>query len=101
MDSSGSRLHSDISYPTFVYMETAATFLAANFVYHKNVFRRNQNKFNFGVFLLINAFTSFQVCEMANPSAQRYYAALYNNTAERQHRQELNKKLRVKLLGFA
>ena len=97
----GSRIHKNIEYPKFVYMEMVATFLGANFVYHKNVFRRNNNKFNFGLFLIVNAFTSYQLCEMANPSVLRHYAAAFNNAEETVHRQNLNSKLRLKLLGYA
>ena len=97
---SGQRYHKDIAYPKYVYMEMIATFFAANFVYHKNIFRRNNNKLNFGAFLFINAFTSFNLCEMANPCVSRYYAAAYNNTTENVHRTKLNSMLRVKLLGF-
>ena len=40
---------------------TAVSFFGANYIYHKNVFRANQNKLQFTAFLLVNLFTSTQV----------------------------------------
>ena len=94
-----SRFHDNIEYPSLVYIEMTACFFGANFVYHKNIFRRNQNKLSFAAFLLVNAFTSFHICEATNPSVARYYAALYNNKLEYDHRARLNYILRNKLFG--
>ena len=94
-----SRYHSDVEYPKLVYLEMAACFFAANFVYHKNIFRRNQNKLAFGGFVLINAFTSYALCEAGNPQVAKYYAALYNNKVENDHRARLNYILRTSLWG--
>ncbi len=74
-------------------------FFGANFLFHQNVFRANQNRLQFGGFLLANLFTSYQIAEATNVGATRYYAALYNNTIEFQHRAQLNQKLRLKLFG--
>ena len=93
------RFHDDIAYPKSVYFEMVATFLFGNFVYHKNVFRRNGNKLNFGIFLFVNAFTSYNLCEMLNANVLRYNAAIYNNTVEFEHKVKLNAQLRKTLFG--
>lgn len=96
---SGSRLISGAEYPKIVYLEGLLFFFGTNFLYHQNVFRANQNRLQFAGFLLVNAFTSFQLAEATNVGASRYYAALYNNSQEFQHRALLNQRLRLKLFG--
>lgn len=87
---SGSRIIKGAEYPKIVYLEGLLFFFGANFLYHQNVFRANQNRLQFAAFLAVNAFTSFQLAEATNVGASRYYAALYNNTQEYQHRAQLN-----------
>jgi hypothetical protein len=99
MEESGSRLVKGTEYPKIVYLEGLLFFFGANFFYHQHVFRANQNRLQFAGFLLVNLFTSFQLAEATNISATRYYAALYNNSMEFQHRAQLNQRLRQKLFG--
>jgi hypothetical protein len=79
---SDSRLVRTSEYPKIVYLESLLFFFGANFLYHQHVFRANQGRFQFGAFLLVNLFTSYQLAEATNLSATRYYAAIYNNTLE-------------------
>ena len=94
-----SRLVHTAEYPKIVYLESLLIFFGANFLYHQNVFRANRNRLQFGGFLLANLFTSYQLAEATNIGCTNYYAALYNNTLEFQHRAQLNQKLRLKLVG--
>ena len=94
-----SRLISEPTYPKDVYVESVALFLGANYLYHRNVFRRSNNKWAFSAFLLVNAFTSYNLVEVINPRSLNYYAALYNNDQEYKHRAKLQEKLRLKILG--
>ena len=80
-----SRYHDSISYPKLAYAEMAVMFFGANFVYHRNVFRRNQLKLPFFGFLLINGFTAWSLTEATNPAVAKYYAAAYNNQMESEH----------------
>jgi hypothetical protein len=84
------RLVHTAEYPKIVYLESLLIFFGANFLYHQNVFRQNKNRLQFAGFLLANLFTSYQLAEATNIGATRYYAALYNNTLEYQHRAQLN-----------
>ena len=94
-----SRLVRGIEYPKIVYLEGLLFFFGANFLYHQHVFRANQNRLQFAGFLLVNIFTSYQLAEATNISVTKYYAAIYNNTKEFQHRAMLNQKLRLRLFG--
>ena len=94
-----SRLVHTAEYPKIVYLESLLIFFGANFLYHQNVFRQNKNRLQFAGFLLANLFTSYQLAEATNIGATRYYAALYNNTLEYQHRAQLNQKLRLRLFN--
>ena len=96
-----SRFADGVAYPQTAYAEMAIVWFGANFLYHRNVFRRDLSKMGFGAFLLINAFTSFHVVESFNPAVIRYYAAAYNNTLEYQHRAIKNQVLRKKIFGFS
>jgi len=87
---SSSRIVHGAEYPKIVYLEGLLFFFGANFLYHQNVFRANQNRLQFAAFLLVNAFTSYNLAEATNVGASRYYAALYNNTQEYQHRALIN-----------
>ena len=75
-----SRLVQVPSYPKDVFLESSLLFLACNYLYHQNVFRRTSNKLAFSAFLAVNAFTSFTLVDAINPRAIGYYAALYNNS---------------------
>jgi hypothetical protein len=44
-------------------------------------------------------FTSYQLAETTNIASLRYYAALFNNTKEYQHRALVNQRLRLRLFG--
>ena len=96
-----SRLADSAGYPTTAYAEMAIVFFGANFLYHRNVFRRDLSKLGFGAFLLINAYTSYNLVEALNPSVIRYYAAAYNNTIEYQHRSVKGHFLRTKVFGYS
>ena len=89
-DDDVTRLAGNVHYPTFTYLEMAGVFFAANFGYHMAVFRRRQNKAHFGAFMLVNAFTSYNLCEFASPGVVNYYAAAFNNTVEETHRKQVN-----------
>lgn len=99
MENTESRLVREVEYPKIVYLEGLLFFFGANFLYHHHVFKSNQNKLQFAGFLLVNLFTSYQLAEATNMGAQRYYAALYNNSIEYQHRAQVNQRLRLKLFG--
>lgn len=94
-----SRIVRSVEYPKIVYLEGLLFFFGANYLFHQNVFRSNQNRLQFLGFLLVNAFTSYQLAEATNIGVSRHYAAAYNNTLEYQHRAALNAKLRIKLFG--
>ena len=81
-DESAVRFHDGVVYPNLAYLEMTAMFFAGNFVYHKNIFRRNSCRASFFGFLFINGFTSYCITEATNPNVARYYAAAYNNTLE-------------------
>ena len=94
-----SRIVNNVEYPKMVYLEGLIFFFGANFLYHQHVFRANQNRLQFAGFLLVNLFTSYNLAEATNIGVTRYYAALYNNTMEFQHRAQVNQRLRLKLFG--
>ena len=96
-----SRFSSNTQYPPLAYIEMVGLFLMSNFVYHQNVYRRNNLKLNFLAFMIVNSFTSYNVCEMMNYNVNKYYASQMNNHMESQHRGELNKRLKKKLFGIA
>lgn len=83
--------------PSTVYLEALMFFMGANFLFHQNIFRKAGNSYHFAGFMLINAWTSYQVAEATNYAVIRRYATMYNNTLEMQHRAELNKRLRQRL----
>jgi len=99
MEETNSRLVKGSEYPKIVYLEAALFFFGANFLFHQHVFRANKNKLQFTGFLLANLFTSYQLAEATNIGAMRYYAGIYNNTLEFQHRAQVNQRLRLKLFG--
>ena len=86
MEEENSILVRGVEYPKIFYIEGLLLFFGANFLYHQHVFRANQNRLQFGGFLLVNLFTSYQLAEATNIGATRYYAALYNNSQEFNHR---------------
>ena len=49
--------------------------------------------------MLVNLFTSFQLAEATNFQATRYYAAMFNNQKELEHRAVVQMKLRQRLFG--
>lgn len=85
-----SRFVRNVEYPKIVYLESILLFFGANFLYHQNVFRNNQNRLQFVGFLLVNAFTSFNLAQATNISVAKYNAALYNNSLELRHRALVN-----------
>jgi len=54
---------------------------------------------HFAAFMLVNAFTSYQLAEMMNMGAVRHYAARFQNLREVQHRNNMNEKLRLKIIN--
>ena len=87
---SESRIVRNAVYPKIVYLEALLMFFGANYIYHQQVFRRNNNKYQFLGFILANIFTSYNFAEATNLGVARYYAALYNNTMEIEHRAKLS-----------
>ena len=94
------RMAGNVEYPTFCYVEMAGCFFAANFVYHMSAFRRTRSKTAFSVFMLVNAFTSYNLCEFTSPGVHNYYAAAFNNTEEDSHRKQINSIYRRQILGM-
>lgn len=92
-----SRLVKSLTYPKIVYLEGLIMYFGANYIYHQSIFRYNQNKLQFAGFLLVNLFTSLQLAEATNVGVAKYYAAIYNNTKEFQHRSAMNQRLRERL----
>ena len=99
MDASESRIVELRPYPKMVFAETLVFFFGANFLYHQNVFRRTANRPGFALFMLVNAFTSFQLAEATNVNVLRYYGCHINNKLEIEHRAEMNTVLRTRLYG--
>ena len=97
MEISEARLSDNVNYPRMVYAESIVFFFGANFLFHQNVFRRTNSRPHFAVFMLVNAFTSFQLAEATNTGALKYYAAGLNNAVELHHRAQMNEALRKKL----
>ena len=92
-----SRLQRSPEFPTTVYLESLVIFFGANFLFHQQVFRKAGSRPQFAMFMLVNAFTSFQIADAANLASLHRYATIYNNTREIDHRAALNQKLRQKL----
>ena len=86
MDAKESRIEVTPKYPPIVYAESALIFFGANFLFHQNVFRRSGNRAHFGVFLMVNMFTSFNIAEALSAQACAYHASTFNNTLELEHR---------------
>ena len=86
-------------YPKMIYFEALFLFMGGNFIYHQRVFRQNNSRLLFSVFMLVNAFTSFEVVEATSPFALRHFAAGLNNTREIEHRQKLTETYRRAVLG--
>jgi hypothetical protein len=95
--SSESRLQKTGDFPSSVYLESLVIFFGANFLFHQNVFRKQGSRPQFALFMLVNAFTSYQIADAANLASLNRYAIIYNNTREIEHRAALNQKLRAKL----
>lgn len=96
---SESRMVRNVRYPKLAYLECLTLFFGSNFLYHQNVYRQNWNRPQFALFLLVNLFTSYQITEATNIEVSRYYAALYNNTLEFDHRAQITQKLRLRLFN--
>ena len=94
-----SRLADNVEYPKTAYLDMAIVFFGVNFAYHKFIFRQNLSKGAFGMFLLVNMFTSYSVVEAFHPGVIRYYSAALNNTLEFQHRSLKTQILRKNLFG--
>lgn len=92
-----SRLVQSREYPKIVYLEGLIFFFGANYLFHHHVFRASNNRLQFGAFLAVNLFTSYQLAEATNIGAAKYYAGIYNNHLEHLHRAQVNQKLRLKL----
>ena len=97
MSESNNRMVYALAYPRTVYAQMMVIFFGANLAYHRSVFRVNGNRPQFFMFMLANAFTSYQLAEATNLTVIDKEAAAYNNTIEQAHRAQLNEKLR---LGF-
>ena len=97
METTDSRIEDTPNYPPMVYLESALIFFGANFMFHQNVFRRSGNRAHFAGFMVINAFTSYQISEAMNPLASRHHASAFNNTIELEHRAMMQEKLRLRM----
>jgi len=95
---SESRLIPTPEFPAHAYIQTLVYFLGANYFYHRGVYRLNGNRSQFLGFMLVNAFTSFQLAQATNTGVLKHYGSMYNNTLELEHRGLLNQKLRERLL---
>lgn len=97
MEASEPRIVYDCEYPKLPYLESLVFFLGGNLIFHQAVFRHRQNKLQFTGFLLVNLFTSYQLGQACNHGVIKYYAALFNNSKELQHRALITQQLRLKL----
>ena len=97
METKESRIVACPPYPPIVYLESMLIFFGANFLFHRNVFRRSGNRAQFAAFMAVNAFTSFNIAEAMSPQAAAYHASAFNNTIELEHRANVYEKLRLKL----
>ena len=97
METTESRIEVTPKYPPIVYLESALIFFGANFLFHQNVFRRSGNRAHFAAFMMVNAFTSYNISEGLNEQAARYHASAFNNTLELEHRNNMQEKLRMKM----
>ena len=82
---------------SILYLETLVYFFGANFVFHHSVFRSVGSRPQFAAFMLVNAFTSFQLAQVTNFHEMARMAAMLNNTVEMNHRADLNNALRTKM----
>ena len=85
-------------YPRSIYAQMLVVFFGANLMYHKHVFRMNGNRPQFFMFMLANAFTSYQIAEMTNLAVVDRDAAAFNNTEEMMHRARINERLRLNMM---
>ena len=96
--SDSSRMIEGTDYPRSIYAQMLVVFFGANLMYHKNIFRMNGNRPQFFMFMLANAFTSYQLAELTSLSVIDRDAAAFNNTLEIQHRAALNERLRLNMM---
>ena len=97
MEPSESRIVELPNYPNFAFIETLALYLGTNAAFYNQFFRRNGDRRQFAAFLIVNAFTSFQLVEITNPKVLRHYAGFMNNVAEMEHRRQMTESLRKNL----
>ena len=69
-----------------------------NYLFHHKVFRRNGSRPQFAAFMLVNAFTSWQLAECANMASLVRYSYVLENTKEMEHRALMTQRLRQKML---
>ena len=86
-------------YPKSVYLEATILFFGSNFVYHMAIHRSRGSFPHFAAFMVVNAFTSYQLAECMNMGAIRHYAARFQNLREVQHRNKLTEQLRLKIIN--
>ncbi len=97
MEATESRIEVTPKYPPIVYLESLMLFFGANFLFHQNVFRRSGNRAHFIAFMVVNGFTSYNICEALSRDAARYHASAFNNTLELEHRADMQEKLRLRM----
>jgi hypothetical protein len=85
-------------YPKAVYLETLFLWMGGNFIYHQRVFRQNQMRVGFTLFMLVNLWTSQQVAEAFNPYVHQHIAAALNNLDETEHRKKMTETYRRSVL---
>ena len=89
-----SRFHDGVRYPQIAYGEMGVLFFFGNWIYHKEVYRRNMSKLAFFAYLPLNAFMAYTMVEAFDPNVARWYAAALNNTMEYETRAKMNYLLR-------
>ena len=96
---SESRIIKDLNYPKLVFGEALLIFLGANYFFFKNIFKIHNNRVQLISFIFVNAFTSMNMAELIHFGTAKYYAGLYNNWLEVEHRKVMNEQLQNKLVG--
>eukprot|EP00351_Strombidinopsis_sp_SopsisLIS2011_P000639 CAMPEP_0116871438 /NCGR_PEP_ID=MMETSP0463-20121206/1803_1 /TAXON_ID=181622 /ORGANISM="Strombidinopsis sp, Strain SopsisLIS2011" /LENGTH=103 /DNA_ID=CAMNT_0004509889 /DNA_START=25 /DNA_END=336 /DNA_ORIENTATION=- len=98
MADNSSRMIRASEFPSTLYAQTLVYFFGANLMYHKHIFRTTGNRVAFSLFMVANAFTSYQLAECTNLTIIDRDAAAYNNTLEVEHRAQINQKLRLNMM---
>ena len=85
-ESTQSRLRNAGAFPKVVYMQALLIFFGANIMFHNRVFRFENNRAQFLVFMAVNAATSFSIADAGCYASIHRRSTLLNNTYEVTHR---------------